>query len=365
MIDHLHAAEMLAQRLGDRRRLGRVACFLMTGFWAMGDYASAVDAAERALAIGNELEDFRLKVEASLQLGYIYHFMGDHRRAIDFLTKTSESVQAVTIDARLAVFFYVFSRVSLLWSLVDLGQFAEAAERGNEAMAMAEAAGHPYGVVSTCFSIGHFHLKRGDLPRAIVALERSLAICRSEEFSIWTASITSSLGLAYALSGRTKEARPLLEEAVATFKMTKIKASRALWIANLAEGYLMDRRAEEALEIAQQAVDVAREVDERGVMAWALRVVGDAATHRDPPDAATAEAAFRDSIARAETLGMQPTRAHAHAGLGRLYHRLGRRAAARAETSTAIELFRSMDMPFFLRRAEALLAGPDAAESVP
>ena len=365
MIDHLHVAEMLAQQLGDRRRLGRVACFLTTDFWAMGDYASAVDAAERALAIGNELEDLRLKVEASLQLGYIYHLVGDHRRAIEFLTRTSESVQTATIDARLAVFFYVFSRVSLLWSLADLGQFAQAATRADEAMAMAEASGHPYGVVSTCFSTGYLYLRKGDLPRAIAALERSLAICRSEEFSIWIASITSSLGLAYALSGRTKEALPLLEEAVATFKTTKIKASHSLCMANLAEGYLMDSRAEEAMAIAQRAVHLARETNERGVIAWALRVVGDAATHRDPPDAATAEAAFRESLARAETLGMQPTCAHAHAGLGRLYLWLGRRAAARADTSTAIELFRSMDMPFYLQRAEALLAEPDAAESVP
>jgi tetratricopeptide (TPR) repeat protein len=230
---------------------------------------------------------------------------------------------------------------------------------------MAEASGHPYGVVSTGFSSGHLYLKKGDLPRAVAALERSLAVCRSEHFSIWIGSITSSLGLAYALSGRTKEALPLLEEAVATFKTTRIKASHSLWTANLAEGYLMDGRAEEAMRVAQHAVHLARETNERGIMAWALRVVGDAATHRDPPDIAAAEASFRESIALAEALGMRPTRAHAHTGLGRLYHRLDRGAEAKAETSTAIELFRSMDMAFFLRRAEALLAGRGTAEAVP
>jgi class 3 adenylate cyclase/tetratricopeptide (TPR) repeat protein len=364
MVGHLRAAEALAHGLGDRRRLARVACFLTTAFWAMGDYARAVDAAGRALAIGDELEDVRVKVEASLQLGYVYHFMGDHRRAIDFLTKTIESVQTAMIDARLAVFFYVFSRVCLVWSLADLGEFGEAAARADEAMAMAEASRHPYNVVSTCFSNGHLHLKRGDLPRAIAALERGLTVCRSEQFSIWIASLTSWLGLAYALAGRTKDALPLLEEGVAAFKTTKIRASHALCLANLAEGHLADGRAEEALRIAQDAVHLARETDEHGVTAWVLRVVGDAAAQRDPPDVATAEVAFREAIAGAETIGMRPTLAHAHAGLGRLYHRLGRHAAAEADTAAAIELYRALDMPLFLQRAEALQAEIGAAAAL-
>jgi len=48
--------------------------------------------------------------------------------------------------------------------------------------------------------------------------------------------------------------------------------------------------------------------------------------------------------------------AHCHHGLGRLYHQTGQREQARAALTTAIDLYRTMDMPFWLPQAEAALA---------
>jgi hypothetical protein len=52
---------------------------------------------------------------------------------------------------------------------------------------------------------------------------------------------------------------------------------------------------------------------------------------------------------------MRPLVAHCHQGLGRLYGRTGRAEQARAELSAAIELYRAMDMTFWLPQAEAAL----------
>ena len=61
-------------------------------------------------------------------------------------------------------------------------------------------------------------------------------------------------------------------------------------------------------------------------------------------------------MALAGELGMRPLLAHCHLGLGTLYRRAGRPEPARAELSAAIELFRSMEMTFWLPQAEAELA---------
>jgi hypothetical protein len=53
---------------------------------------------------------------------------------------------------------------------------------------------------------------------------------------------------------------------------------------------------------------------------------------------------------------MRPLVAHCHHGLGRLYHQTGRSAQARAALSAAIDLYRAMDMTFWLPQAEATLA---------
>ena len=53
---------------------------------------------------------------------------------------------------------------------------------------------------------------------------------------------------------------------------------------------------------------------------------------------------------------MRPLQAHCHRGLGTLYAKTGQQEQARAELSTAIEMYRAMDMTFWLPQAEAALA---------
>ena len=51
-----------------------------------------------------------------------------------------------------------------------------------------------------------------------------------------------------------------------------------------------------------------------------------------------------------------PLLAHCHRGLGTLYAATGQREQARTELSTAIDLYRAMDMTFWLPQTEAALA---------
>jgi hypothetical protein len=53
---------------------------------------------------------------------------------------------------------------------------------------------------------------------------------------------------------------------------------------------------------------------------------------------------------------MRPLQAHCHRGLGTLYATIGQREQARAELSTAIEMYQSMEMTFWLPQAETTLA---------
>ena len=95
---------------------------------------------------------------------------------------------------------------------------------------------------------------------------------------------------------------------------------------------------------------------ERGHQAYALRLLGDIAAHRDPPESEQAEAYYRQALALAEELGMRPLQAHCHRGLGTLYAATGQREQARAELATAIALYRDMEMTFWLPQTEAALA---------
>ena len=115
-------------------------------------------------------------------------------------------------------------------------------------------------------------------------------------------------------------------------------------------------RLGEAHAHAEQALAHAREYQERGNQAYALCLLGEIAAHRDPPDVVPAEAHYQQALTLAEELGMRPLQAHCHRGLGTLYAATGQREQARAELSAAADLYRAMEMTFWLPETEAALA---------
>ena len=115
-------------------------------------------------------------------------------------------------------------------------------------------------------------------------------------------------------------------------------------------------RLEEAHALAARALALARAHQERGNQAYALRLLGEIAAHRDPPEAEQAEAHYQQALALAEELGMRPLQAHCHRGLGTLYAATGQREQARAALAAALALYRAMDMTFWIPQAEAVLA---------
>jgi tetratricopeptide (TPR) repeat protein len=130
-------------------------------------------------------------------------------------------------------------------------------------------------------------------------------------------------------------------------------AYRVAWLSEVCR---LAGRGEEAGQHAHQALDLARQQKERGNEALALHQLGVVQAHADPPDVAQAEAHCQQALALAEELGMRPLMAHCHLGLGRLYGQTGRAELARTALTAAIDLYRAMDMTFWLPQAEAALA---------
>jgi tetratricopeptide (TPR) repeat protein len=113
---------------------------------------------------------------------------------------------------------------------------------------------------------------------------------------------------------------------------------------------------DEAHARAQHALDFSQAHKERGYEAYALRLLGAVAAQRQPPQGTQADAYYCQALALAAEFGMRPLQAHCHLGLGTLYARLGQPEQARTALSAAIDLYRAMDMTFWLPQAEAALA---------
>jgi tetratricopeptide (TPR) repeat protein len=200
------------------------------------------------------------------------------------------------------------------------------------------------------------HLAQGDLEHAIRVFDQGLALCRPSGNRNWLRPIVAALGYASALQGRLEEGYALLEEGISEGLRTGGLQGHASRVAWLSEVCRLAGRGEEAWQHARQALDLARQLKERGNEALALHQLGVVLAHADPPDTAQAEAYYRQAITLADELGMRPLQAHCHLGLGQLYGKTGRAEQARTALSTAIDMYRAMDMTFWLPQAEAALA---------
>src|SRR5262249_24107545 len=142
----------------------------------------------------------------------------------------------------------------------------------------------------------------------------------------------------------------LLEEAMA---LAATPWRRPQFMAYLSEVRLREHRAAAAAELAARAFALAREYEQRGIEAWILRLRGEIAAHRDPPDARLADSYYRQARVPADDLGMRPLVTHCHLGLGKLYQRAGKRNQAREHLTAATTMYREMEMTFWLEKAEA------------
>jgi len=187
-------------------------------------------------------------------------------------------------------------------------------------------------------------------------LERGLELCQTWNILLLFPQVASALGAAFALSGRIAEALPLLEQAVEQAPSGRVRVYLPRWTIQLGEGYLCAGRLEEAMIEARRALTLARDYRQRGLESWALRLLGEIHAQQKPPAVEEAEALYREAIAIADALGMRPLLAHCHLGLGNLYGKLGQPEHARAALSAASELYRALEMTFWVSRADEALA---------
>jgi class 3 adenylate cyclase/tetratricopeptide (TPR) repeat protein len=354
----VNEARILAQNLGDQRRLGWAFGYLAILYNLLGEHDQAIEAGESARAVGERVGDLGLRVVANYYLGLALWYAGDPRRAAEATHAAIALVKHAPRGERfgMAGLPAVLARWALAVVLADLGEFGEAIAEGEEGLRIADGAGHAYSAVWARFGLGYAHLRQGDFAAATRVLEPGLASCRAMEIRVALPFVAASLGSSYLWSGRSAAAVLLLEEAVEAFTATRMLGFRSLFLPFLAEGYFVLGRIAEAREQAEQAVALARAHPLRGWEAWGLEQLGGIQAHESAGTEQAAET-YRHALALATELGLRPLVAHCHFGLGKVYGQTSKRNAAREHFTRATKMYSDMDMQFWLMRAQVEIQG--------
>jgi tetratricopeptide (TPR) repeat protein len=193
------------------------------------------------------------------------------------------------------------------------------------------------------------------MARAIPMLERAVELCQEWHIPLFVPRYTAALGLTYALAGRVAAGLALVEQGMEQAVTRGRPRGLTLVGTWLSEAYLLAGRLEEARQRAAQALDLARQHQQRGIQAWALWLLGESTARQATPEVESATGHYRQALALAEELGMRPLQAHCYLGLGTLYAQRGQVDRACVTLSTAVTLYQAMNMTFWQPQAEAVL----------
>jgi class 3 adenylate cyclase/tetratricopeptide (TPR) repeat protein len=309
-------AEQLARQLGDRRRLGWATAYVARDLQLVGRPGAALVAAERALQLSDG--DQGLSGAAQYFAAQAAYSRGDYASVVATLRMLISDLE--TRD-RLAWTgtpgpSIIFFRAWLIWALSDLGETVAAKTVAGEMRRLADEVNLPLCRTIAHLSEGFALAFAGDLQEAEVTLRKSLSLCRKWEFFAWSTNIMSCLGHVLARLGHFDEAFDLIRQAVERTQGSGIFVNHAKELAWLAEAHQLAGQPEEAVRLAERAIKVACEYEERGNEARATVVLAEALTDLGSEVAAKAHGAA--ALRLATETGMTLLIQRCHNRLGRL-----------------------------------------------
>ena len=342
--EHLNAAEELAEKLNDEKRMARVLNFLNSYYGLAGDPERAIEIGERALKLNAVRSEVAASTVTYYYLGAAYNKTGQYARAAEALLHGIKNVDGDLRHEKFgtAAVLSVICRSHLVQSLALMGRFREGIDWAEEGVRIAEEVDHAVSLLHINCSLGVLLLLKGEFNPAVIILERALAICQSKQIPVYVPLVAARLGCAYVRSGRIGDGLPFLEQGVgdaATAGRVGFMSLHTTW---LAEGYLASGRVDEAQRLAEQAYDLSVQHKERGHGALALKLLGEIALRRG--DYSAAESFIRQALTLSGEMAMRPLEAHARLALGSIHRASGLIDEAQTEISAASALYELLEM---------------------
>jgi len=357
-VEHVRTAEPLAKEVGDKARLANCYNYLSTHLWTRGRHKEAIKLCEEGLGLAESAGDFAVYISMMFHLGIPLLYTGQYERQVKLHREVAERLSGPALFERhgLAGLPSVLARALLSWSLAELGEFEEAEERGLQGIEIAEQGNNLFSTTFAYACVGAAYLLHGKLDGATKMLEKALTLCREADVMSAFSFTAGNLGHAQSLLGHPDDALAIVAEAVRPQKVSFSIVPSAYPLTALAEAYRLKGETKKALQTAEEALSIFRQNGEQGFAAWALYHLAKIQFNGGSEQLEQAMLSYRQAKEQAAELGMKPLFAHCHMGLGQAYVKKGLNEEARSELMAAIELYRSMDMAFWLPKAESAFA---------
>jgi len=325
-----------------------------------GELAQALAACEEGIAILREVNSPQDLAQAHNLQGVIYRNMGESGLAIQAHERSMVLYEAAGDSAGLE---RATSNLGCVYQ--DLSRWSEALLHFDRSAGLADRTGEAWRQAAAAINLGEIYRRQGDLGRAIASYERAQQIGEAFSFPEVTGMALMDLGASYLKQGDFGPADECLAQSLAIFREIGTNVYLPEILRYQAELRVQVGPPEEALSLAQQAVDWATRLERRLELGQAYCVLGQAygvlgQVGGMPEAAAQAEGAFRSSLSILDEQDNPYESALTQVALARF---LGAqdgetsRAEARTACDRAVAVFDELGAVLDAARARELRAG--------
>ncbi len=267
----------------------------------LGNNKAALASFQEALTIRRDIGDKRGLGDSLIDLGNSLDDRGDHDQALKNYKEAlqterdigNEGLQATCLNNIGAVYF-------------EKAQYEDARTYYQQALQLREKSKVPGDIVNSVFNLAEVSVRIGEYDQAIAQYMRALELHRSMDDARGAAIDSYTLGTMFYYQGRFGAAVNSKQDAFTTFQKLKDKTT---WMADIQGGYgeslVLAGRGEEAKTPLNDALNLARELKNDGLVAQALGFQGDAAYYRG--DSKSAHALYEQALPAA-TRSKEPDR---------------------------------------------------------
>jgi len=296
------------------------------------ELASAQEAAEELLALGEETRESGYLVEGERAIGVVRFFAGDFQAARDHLER-GIALYDIQAHGRHALRYVEDpGEVCLTYVARTLwmrGYPDQAVARSEQAIAVAQATAHAASIAEAIFWRAEIALLCRELQDARERTATVLALVTEHGLPFWTGMATIMHGWALSEQGQSAEGVVQIRAGLSVLVGTREQLFLLYFVAMLADALGKTGQAGEALSTLDEAIESSRQSAVRYWDAELQRRKGELLLAANGADRAAAEACFRRAIDIAQAQIAKSLELRAATSLARLWRDQGRLAEAR------------------------------------
>jgi tetratricopeptide (TPR) repeat protein len=322
--EHVYVqAHALCQQLGDTPHLFSVLAGLRQMYNARGEFQTARQYGEQALALAQRFQDPALLRAAHYTLGVALYNLGELTSAYAHFEQGMTLADAQH-DSRGGAWCRMFAALALWF----LGYPDQALQRSHEALTLVQSL-DPHSVYYALHMAGGLHVCRREVHAAHERYEAALALATEHGFVEWIPEAINERGWTLAAQGHSEAGIAQMRQGIATKQATQTRMGLLRQLTRLAEAYGNSGQAEAGLGVLAEALAVMDTTGERRHEAEVYRLQGELLLRQAVPDAPQAEACFQQALAVARRQQAKSWELRAAMSLSRLWQQQGKRTEAR------------------------------------